>query len=292
MAKTAASLALGGSRPGCHATMSLDSFMKGTDAMYQSSPGVKGQSFVRKMATYGRSRPSNVFTAESRQGRPFLGKEATYDMSNEQATFNDPRADPRELSLEYPAPPNVDMSFLAFYENHGLMVPSERFREFIHTKKGEEQWRADREAIFLDKKRHFMIERHHKQGVVGIDGPGHEGTKLFAGIRSVNERRRAKSLVHSTGRQDHLGYQMQSSDTVALRNYGEPPPPDMARSADIPVQRKNIDPDVHPFRFLDTHDRINPTDVPYWDIARSQTLRSHEVRNKKYNIISGTELAV
>lgn len=287
MAKAAASLALGGSKPGCHPTMSLDNFMKGTDAMYQGSPGVKGAAFVRKMAMYGRSRPSNVFTSESRAGRPFLGEEACLDMSNTHATFNDPRADPRELTIEYPEPPNVDTSFLELYKNHGLMMPSERFREFLEMKHGEIQWRKDREAIFFDKKRHTMIERHHPHGVVGIDGPGHEGTKLYAGIRAVNQARRAKSEVHATGRMDHQAYQMQSSDTVALRRYGEPPPAEMGRSHDIPVQRKNIDPDVHPFRFLDTHDRINPNDVPFWDPDRSKTLRSHEVRHKRFNIITG-----
>lgn len=286
MAKAAANLSLG-VRPGSHPLMKLDNFMKGTESMYQSSPGTMGTSFVRKMATYGRSRPSQVFTAESRATRPFLGKEATYHMEDAPAIFNDPRADPRELTLEYPVPHDVDTSFLELYKNHNLMVPSERFNEFLTMKDGERQWRKDRADIFLHKKRHQMIERHHKQGVVGIDGPHHEGTQLYAGIRSVNEVKRARSETHAAERKAHLDYQMASSDTVSFRNFGEPPGAEMKRSADIPVQRKQIDPDVHPFRFLNTHDRINPADVPFWDASRSQTLRSHDVRHKKFNIITG-----
>lgn len=270
--------------------MRLDDFMRGTETMYQNSPGVQGNVFVRKMATYGRGRPSHMLTAESRQAREFLGKDASFTMTNNHATFNDPRDDPRELSLEYPPPKDVDTSFLELYKNHNLMLPSERFREFMVMKDGERQWRKDREAIFFHKKRHQMIERHHKQGVVGIDGPGHEGTKLYANIREVHEHRRAKSEAHAADRKAHLGYQTASSDTVALQNYGEPPPGEMKRSADIPVQRKQIDPDIHPFRFLNTHDRINPDAVPFWDPDRAQTIRSHDVRHKRFNIITGEEM--
>jgi hypothetical protein len=210
-------------------------------------------------------------------------------MSNIPATFNDPQADPRALTLEYPAPKGVDTSYLKLYENQSLMMPSERQREFLAMKNGEKQWRADREAIFFDKKRHQMIERHHKQGVVGIDGPNYEGTKLYAGIREVNEMRRSKSETHAAGRKAHLAHQVRSSDY--LRNYGEPPPASMARSADIPVQRKNVDPEVHPFRFLDTHERMHPHDTPFWDPERAKCLRSHDVRKRTFNIITGETVA-
>lgn len=281
------SATLGGTRPGAHPMVRLDGFMKNTDTMYQGSPGTQGSTFVRKMATYGRSRPSNFFIGESRATRPFLGKEAANDMSNLPAIFNDARADPRELSLEYPEPPEVDTSFIELYENHGLMLPSERFNEHLAMKDGERQLRADRAAIFASKKRHQMIERHHQHGVVGVDGPNHEGTKLYAGLRADNEVRRARSETHAAGRKAHLSYQVESSDAASMRNWGSPPPANMARGADIPVQRKFIDPHIHPYKFLDTHDRINSTDIPFWDPGRSQAIRSHESRHTKFNIITG-----
>lgn len=272
---------------GTHPTLRLDAFMKSSDPLYShSEEKTHGEAFVRKMATYGKQRPTETFTRESRAQRPFLGKECAVDMSNLPPTWNDPRYDPREGTLEYSKPPEVDTSHLAAYENHNLMLPSERYREHLYMKDGERKWRADRDANWQYNKRKRMVERHHKQGVAGIDGPMHEGTKLYAGHREHYESQKAATARHYVGRRDHLEYQTCAADASACRNYGEPVSCDI-RSSDIPLQRKAIDADNHPFRFLDTHNRIFPDEVAMWDKPRAAALRSHDCRHKGFDIISG-----
>lgn len=274
---------------GTHPTLRLDAFMKGTDPLFtHSEEKTHGDAFVRRMNTYGRQRPSIAFTTQSRAHKQFLGKESAVDMSTLPPTWNDPRADPREGSLEYPEAPEVDTTFLEAYQNHNLMLPSERFREHLYMKEGERQWRADREAMFLHNKRKRLVERHHKQGIVGIDGPGHEGTTLYAGHRNIHEHQKATSARHTEGRREHLWYQSNAADAASFRNYGEPLENDI-RSSDIPLQRKRIDPDQHPFRFLDTHNRIFPDEVALWDKDRARCQRSHHVRHKAFDIISGVK---
>jgi hypothetical protein len=277
---------------GKHPTMRLDAFMKGTDSLYShSEEKVTGNHFVRSMATYGRTRPSPTFTSQSRAQKPFLGKLSALDMSDLPPTWNDPRSDPREGTLEYSEPPQVDTSFMAAYENHGLMTVSERAREQAMMVAGEQQWRSDRAAIWDYNKRKHRVEHKHRSGVVGVDSALHEGTKLYANHRERNEAKRSLSARHAAGRRDHLGYQMSASDAASSRNYGEPMN-DEKRSTDIPMQRKAVDPDVHPFRFLDTHNRIFPDEVAMWDRERAATLRSHDVRHKGFDIISGVQNSI
>lgn len=277
---------------GTHPTLRLDAFMKSSDPLYShSEEKTHGDAFLRKMATYGRQRPSIAFTTESRAHRPFLGKESALDMSNLPPTWNDPRGDPREGTLEYPEAPEVNMDFLQAYENHNLMLPSERFREHLYMKDGERKWRSDRDAIWLHNKRKRMVERHHKQGVVGIDSPLHKGTQLYAGHRENFENQKAATARHYDGRREHLEYQKSAADASAFRNYGEPVVVEI-RSSDIPLQRKAIDPDAHPYRFLDTHNRIFPDEVAMWDKQRAIHLRSHECRHKGFDIISGVQNSI
>jgi len=277
---------------GSHPTLRLDAFMKGNDPLYaHSEEKTHGNAFIRRMAAYGRTRPSATFTAESRAHREFYGKDSAVDMSNLPPTWNDPRSDPREGSLTYPEPPEVDTSFLAAYENHNLMLPSERFREHLYMKDGERQWRANRAENWVHNKRKRMVERHHRSGVEGIDSPLHEGTKLYAGHRENYQHQIATSTKHADGRKEHILYQTSAADASASRNFGEPLYPDI-RSSDIPIQRKKIDPDVHPFRFLETHNRIFPEEVAMWDKDRARVLRSHDVRHKGFDILSGVENSI
>jgi hypothetical protein len=272
---------------GTHATLRLDGFMKGTDPLYaHSEDKAHGDAYVRRMAIHGHQRPSPAFTAEGRAHRMFMGKESALDMSNLPPTWNDPKSDPREGTLEYPEPPQVDTTFMAAYENHNLMLPSERFREHLSMKDGERKWREDRAAIWTHNKRKRMVERHHKQGVVGVDSPLHEGTKLYAGHRDRFEGQVSRSARHASERRDHLEFQMSASDAASFRNFGEPSNAHI-RSSDIPLQRKHVDPDHHPFRFLDTHNRIFPDEVALWDKDRARTQRSHDVRHKDFDIITG-----
>merc|ERR1712194_202110 len=83
---------------------------------------------------------------------------------------------------------------------------------------------------------------------------------------------------------------MGADDATTRRNYGTDPK--QHRSEDICVQRKFIDREVHPTRFLDTHPRIFPTHVAVWDPGHARALRSHDVRDKSFNIIPGGANAV
>merc|ERR1711971_1342992 len=72
------------------------------------------------------------------------------------------------------------------------------------------------------------------------------------------------------------------------RNYGEAPD-QLRRSQDVCIQRKCVENEAHPFRFLNTHDRLFPTDVPMWNPVRAATLRSHDVREKEHCHITGID---
>merc|ERR1712139_59832 len=57
----------------------------------------------------------------------------------------------------------------------------------------------------------------------------------------------------------------------------------------MPTQRKRVDPEVHPFRFLNTHARLFPDIQHFWDPERARVLRRNDVRNSQHNIITGAD---
>mmetsp|Transcript_123200 Transcript_123200/g.344866 ORF Transcript_123200/g.344866 Transcript_123200/m.344866 type:complete len:326 (+) Transcript_123200:160-1137(+) len=285
LAKSSGSASLSQSR-GAHPTTRLDRFLQSTDPGYQhAETQTHGDRFIRKMATYGHVRPSVSFTSEARVVRP-MKQHCAVDMSNLPTTFMDPRGDPREGTLSYPPPTEVDDSFIKLYQNHSLMLPSERYREHQYMKKAEAQWRQDRENLFRYRKRMQVLERHYPDGVIGLDGPLHPGTQLYADRRSHILQQEARRADHATGRLDHLDSQGLADDATAARHYGSDP--NLRRSADLGIQRKRIDPAAHPVRFLDTHDRLFPSHTPTWDPDRAAAIRSHDTRGREHNIISGT----
>ena len=58
------------------------------------------------------------------------------------------------------------------------------------------------------------------------------------------------------------------------------------RSHDIPMQRKDISPRRHPFRYFDTFNRIFQADGTSWHPERAKSLRTHQLRGKHYDIIN------
>ena len=58
------------------------------------------------------------------------------------------------------------------------------------------------------------------------------------------------------------------------------------RSHDIPIQRKDVDPVRHPYRFFDTHYRLFADAERGREMTRAHALRSHELREKHYDIVS------
>jgi len=270
---------------GSHPTMRLDSFLRSTDAGYQhAETQTNGDRFVRKMTAYGHVRPSVSFTNEARVVRP-VKEHGCVDMSNLPNPFMDPRGEAREGTLYYQQPGDVDNTFVQLYNNHSLMLPSERFKEHQYMKQAEAKWREDRENLFRYKKRMQVLERHYPGGVTGVDGPMFPGTQLYADRRAHLVGQEARRTAHSVGRHDHLHAQRNADDAVAARQYGSDP--GLPRSQDMGCQRKCVDPKTHPVRFLDTHERLFPSYVPAWDPARAAAKRSHELRGKGHDIISG-----
>lgn len=279
------SMALKKSR-GAHATMRLDGFLKSTDSGYQHAEAqTQGDHFIRKMATYGHVRPSVSFTSESRVTRK-MEEHNCLDMSNLPNPLMDPRGDPKEGTLSIPAPPKeVDNSYMKLMANHSLMLPSERYKESLQIKAAEKKYKEDREALFRYRKRMNVLERHYPNGVIGVDGPMHAGTQLYADRRAHFVKQEDDKMLHDEGRAAHLHCQQRADDATAARSYGADP--QLPRSHDLCIQRKKIEPDVHPQRFQDTHDRLFPSYIPEWDPKRAATIRNHDTRGKTHNIISG-----
>lgn len=278
-------LALGASR-GAHPTMRLDSFLKSTDPGYQHAEApTQGDRFIRKMATYGQIRPSVSFVSEARAIRP-VKECGAMDMSTLPHPLMDPKGDPREGTFEIPPPPaEVDDSFIKMYQNHSLMLPSERYKEHLLMKAGEQKWREERDAVFRYRKRMTVLERKHPEGILGIDGPTHPDTLLYKDRYQHLAAQAERKANIAENRFGNLHAQNYSDDAVAMRSYGTDP--GLERSKDICIQRKCIDPEQHPFRFLDTHARLFPKYSPTWDPERAAALRSHDVRDRQHNIING-----
>jgi len=251
---------------------------------------VQGDRFVRKMATYGQVRPSVSFTSESRAQRPFKEGGAV-DVSQLPNPFLDPRGDARELSLEYPLPPQPENSHVKMFENHSLMMPSERFQEFLQMKAGAKKWQEDRDASFFYKKRIRTLENHYPNGILGIDGPTFPDTQLYAQRREQLLGYGDLKSRQAEARHDHLSYKNEAQDGAAFRRYGEPLE-DMKRSEDVGMQRKCVDAQRHPTRFVDTHERLFKRNTRPWDPGRAAMIRSHDVREKEHNIVTGVANAV
>lgn len=208
------------------------------------------------------------------------------DKSDLPACWNDPRNDPRQGTLSIPQPPKeANADFVRMMENKALMLPSERYQEHLAMKESHKQWVADRKDMFNYKKRLTILERKHPEGVLGMDGPLHPGTVLYADRRAHMLAMAERQEAHGQARFEHLHGQLRADDATACRHYGSDP--GLTRSKDIGIQRKRVDAVAHPHRFHDTHDRLFPSYVPTWDPERAKATRSHDVRDKQHNIING-----
>lgn len=267
--------------------------MQVTDSAYMpAETDTSGGKFIRKMATYGQGRPMPAFTSKGRAANVFVGDNCCLDMSDYPPELMDPRDPPdlREGALDdieaYQPPPLVESDFIKGYENYGLMLPSERFQEHLAMKDGERKWHAQREKAFEYTKRMRLLHSHHEGGVMGIDGPMHPDTKLFATQRDVIDAKRDVTARHQQMRHERLTEKRSKADeSITFENYATPVVP-YIRSADIAVPRRRVDPN-HSFRFIGTHDRIFPNAAPLWDPERAKSLISHETRGRDHDLITG-----
>lgn len=276
-------------RSGVHPALRLNNHLTSSDELYR--PGeqpVRGDAFVRKMVAFGRTRPSTGFLSESRAGRPLPESRVVNDASRLPPTWIDSRADPREGSYVIQEPGNPDNSYFECYKNHGLMIPSERYREFLYMKEAEKKYKEDKRALSLYKKKKMILTRKHISGIVGVDSLTQEGTENFPEEREVYLREKAYSDAHADRRKSFLEEKNHGTDEAALRHWGEPTN-EIKRGRDVPLQNKFIKPEVHPFRFLDTHARLFPNLAPKWDPERAMALMMHDCRGRSHDIITGKE---
>eukprot|EP00927_Polykrikos_kofoidii_P032218 TRINITY_DN27514_c0_g1_i1.p1 TRINITY_DN27514_c0_g1~~TRINITY_DN27514_c0_g1_i1.p1 ORF type:complete len:324 (-),score=42.75 TRINITY_DN27514_c0_g1_i1:121-1092(-) len=271
-----------------HPTLRMDGFLRASDPGYQHGEAPStGNHFVRRMASCGSVRPSACFTNESRAARG-EDKNLAFEASRLPPSWNDPRGDAREGTFALVPPPKEDSSFMKMIDNQALMMPSERYKEHMALKAGMEKFKRDRAEQCLYYKRLKVLEKHHPNGIVGVDGPLFEGTRLY-------EHRRAQLLSeaeanerHAVNRYNHLGDQRDTDETVSCERYGEPH--GMERSRDICIQRKRADPELHPHRYLSTHGRLFPEpQESTWDTQRAANIRAHDVRDRRHDIITGQD---
>lgn len=212
------------------------------------------------------------------------------DMTNEPPVwFDSCIGSKREGCVAYPKFSKVDNSYIERFKEASLMLPSERLDDHKAIKAGTEQWRQARRELFEHNKRKRILERKHKGGIIGIDYPLRENTELYKhDFDRYKEQRDAKE-THLEGRREFLGDHKRGSECIT-EPYGCAPAADRG-STDYGffMDRKTIDRERHPARFLDTHQRLWPKFTPVWDNKRATCLRFHDVRHKSYNIITGAD---
>lgn len=267
----------------------MDNFLKSTDPSYAPSPPSMGETFVRRMNTYGGVRPSVGFTAEGREAKLFKGPASTFTMSNLPPLFYDYSGDKRSYSYTLPTFNEVDNEkVMKMLQNNDLMMPSERQKEHQALKKGIMEWKRARAELFEYKKKKRVLERAHRSGITAVDSALFPETELYAEPRHVLQAQAEILEKQANGRREHLTMQSYADDATTARNYGDPYAPEI-RSLDIPLQRKCVDQRAHPFRFMNTYERLWPKHEPQWDPERAKILRHHDVRHKRYNIINQSE---
>jgi len=289
-AASAGSVALATTQ-GSHPATRLDAFLRSTDPIYQHAEASRaGDRFIRQMSTYGLVRPSASFVTESRMHRAF-NPDNVMDMSRLPAPWYDPLGEPKEGTLVVPQPPKeVNMEYLDMYRNDALMLPSERRDEARRIIAGEKKWKEDRKAVFAYKKTIQQLEMRYPDGVLGVDGPMCPETRIWAERREQLLQVAQRRQSHAEKRLPLLEEQTAADDATALRRWGSEP--NLRRSQDVGIARKCVEREAHPQRFLDTHSRLFPKYDAKWDPDRAASLRSHDVRDKRYDIVSGTANAI
>jgi hypothetical protein len=166
--------------------------------------------------TVGSHRPSPMFHSEGRE-RKFKG--VSMDMCNKPAPWFDGwKGSKREGCHKLPTYGGIDTGHLQLFENHRLMLPSERLAEHKALKAGIQNWQKGRNELFEFKKQKRILERKHPNGMLGIDGPLRPDTELYAERCAMFKAQDDAS--HADIRREFLGDMTQSSDCF-VKKYGE-----------------------------------------------------------------------
>jgi len=200
--------------------------------------------------------------------------------------FDTCKGDKREGCITHPPPARIDVSHLRRFHQSGLMLPSERFDDHRALKEGINNWSAVRTEVFEDNKRKRILARKHKGGVIGIDYPLREGTDLYKKDYERFKEERDKLNTHSTARLEFLTNRKKAQDSIIAPYASCPPAPRGDTDYGFYLQRKTIVDDPHGLIALSKG--AKPVkEKKQWTVDRAMQFRKQDVRERKYNIITG-----
>merc|ERR1712194_288342 len=187
---------------------------------------------------------------------------------------------------------DISTDHLEIFKNFQPQLPSQRRQEHKRLKEGIEQYNKGRNEIFNMKKQFRTLQRKHSSGILGIDGPmSKEKSSLYSERQNNYILQEEKRAREAQKRFSQLQDKMKSDPSITGETYlalenGEMPNKNLPRSHDIPIQRKNVDWVKYPYRYFDTHERLFASETTVWDPARARAKRSHEIREKHYDIVN------
>ncbi|CAD7954966.1 unnamed protein product [Amoebophrya sp. A25] len=276
---------------GPHEAIQIDQILKGRDPFYKAQNFRESDKFSRTLPLancHGSCRPSPAFTCEGRD-RHFPGQ--AIDMSNKPPIWYDSwKGDNREGCHKLPGYGAMNQDHLEIFKNFRIQLPSERLREHQRLKEGiayAAKGKAEHSAFMRQSK---IVQRQYKSGLLGIDGPTRPDTELYKERYEMFKAQEDAS--NADKRRDFLAEKERASDVITkpqhenVKNDVGRFPAANPRSHDIPIQRKDVDPVRHPYRFFDTQYRLFADVERGREMTRARALRSHELRDKHYDIIN------
>merc|ERR1712194_614833 len=184
---------------------------------------------------------------------------------------------------------DISTDHLEIFKNFQPQLPSQRRQEHQRLKEGIEQYNKGRNELFTMKKEFRTLQRKHSSGILGIDGPmSKDKSSLYSERQENYQMQEEKRVREAQKRFVMLQDKMKSDPSITGETYLAQPGelPDVPRSHDIPIQRKNVDWVRYPYRFFDTHERLFASETTVWDPSRARAKRSHEIREKHYDIVN------
>ncbi|CAD7946527.1 unnamed protein product [Amoebophrya sp. A120] len=278
-------------QPAPHEALRLDGMLKTHDPYYKNQNTRDSDKFSRTLPLancHGSSRPSPSFTCEGRD-RKFPG--IAMDMSNKPPLWYDGyKGDKKEGCHKLPGFHPINQDHLEIFKNFSIQLPSERLRENQRLKEGIAYANKAKAELSAFKRQSKLIQRHYKNGLTGIDGPTRPETELYKERYDMYQAQADAS--HADQRREFLKEKRQANEAIThpqhenVKNGLNRFPMVDPRSHDIPIQRKDVDPVRHPYRYFDTHYRLFDSSDAGREMARARAIRTHEMREKNYDILN------
>mmetsp|Transcript_20926 Transcript_20926/g.52881 ORF Transcript_20926/g.52881 Transcript_20926/m.52881 type:complete len:294 (+) Transcript_20926:152-1033(+) len=273
-----------------HEAERMDRMLKERDGFYRSQNHRDSDAFSRTLPLancHGSSRPSPAFTCEGRDRK----QAPPMDMSNKPPLwYENYQGDRREGVHKLPGFHPINQDHLEIFNNFAIQLPSERRREHQRLKEGILHANKAKAELSAFKRQSKLVQRHHKNGLLGIDAPTRPDTELYRERYDMYKAQEEAS--HAPQRAEFLREKNKTNDAIAnpvhdnVRNELGRFPAAQPRSHDIPIQRKDVDSVRHPYRFFDTHYRLFDSSDQGREVTRAKALRTHEMREKHYDILN------